>query len=68
MEALSSLRAKYDELKDRYIIDPNQSQKQKDGKKDGGNHPLALDETSPWNQWFSNIELRKTIEQDVERT
>ncbi|TFL07627.1 rab-GTPase-TBC domain-containing protein, partial [Pterulicium gracile] len=32
------------------------------------NNPLSLHEDNPWRQWFTNVELRKTILQDVERT
>jgi TBC1 domain family protein 5 len=30
--------------------------------------PLSLDGSSPWKTWFSHLELRGTIKQDVERT
>ncbi|KAI0320176.1 rab-GTPase-TBC domain-containing protein, partial [Amylostereum chailletii] len=32
------------------------------------NNPLSLHDENPWNEWFSAVELRKTILQDVERT
>ncbi|KAG9012881.1 hypothetical protein FRB90_006458, partial [Tulasnella sp. 427] len=32
------------------------------------NNPLSLDEENPWQDYFANVELRKTIAQDVERT
>ncbi|CAG7846481.1 SubName: Full=Related to molybdenum cofactor biosynthetic protein {ECO:0000313/EMBL:CCA66895.1} [Serendipita indica DSM 11827] len=32
------------------------------------NNPLSLDEQNPWKQWFENVDLRKTIRQDVQRT
>ncbi|GAA5865285.1 hypothetical protein JCM3774_004923 [Rhodotorula dairenensis] len=33
-----------------------------------GNNPLGLDEENPWKMWFADLELRKTIRQDVLRT
>ncbi|KIK59747.1 hypothetical protein GYMLUDRAFT_654736 [Collybiopsis luxurians FD-317 M1] len=32
------------------------------------NNPLSLHNDNPWTEWFSTLELRKTISQDVERT
>ncbi|KAJ3515805.1 hypothetical protein NLJ89_g1520 [Agrocybe chaxingu] len=32
------------------------------------NNPLSLHDENPWNEWFSGMELRKVIAQDVERT
>ncbi|KAH7923851.1 RabGAP/TBC [Leucogyrophana mollusca] len=32
------------------------------------NNPLSLDDDNPWKQWFAAVDLRKTIQQDVERT
>ncbi|KAG8798411.1 hypothetical protein FRC18_008669 [Serendipita sp. 400] len=32
------------------------------------NNPLSLDEQNPWKQWFQNMQLRKEILQDVQRT
>ncbi|KIJ16847.1 hypothetical protein PAXINDRAFT_168295 [Paxillus involutus ATCC 200175] len=32
------------------------------------NNPLSLHDENPWKEWFSAVELRKTIQQDVERT
>ncbi|KAG9032142.1 hypothetical protein FRB95_001849 [Tulasnella sp. JGI-2019a] len=32
------------------------------------NNPLSLDEKNPWQEWFTAMELRRTIAQDVERT
>ena len=32
------------------------------------NNPLSLAEDSPWQQFFVDSELRKIIQQDVERT
>ncbi|EJD06088.1 uncharacterized protein FOMMEDRAFT_104560 [Fomitiporia mediterranea MF3/22] len=31
-------------------------------------NPLSLHEDNPWKEWFTAVELRKTIRQDVERT
>lgn len=32
------------------------------------NNPLSLEEENPWQSWFADLELRKTIRQDVLRT
>ncbi|GAA6060702.1 hypothetical protein JCM10212_003323 [Sporobolomyces blumeae] len=32
------------------------------------NNPLGLEQDNPWQSWFSDLELRKTIRQDVQRT
>ncbi|KAI0668489.1 rab-GTPase-TBC domain-containing protein [Trametes maxima] len=32
------------------------------------NNPLSLHDENPWREWFTAMELRKTILQDVERT
>ncbi|GAA5950232.1 hypothetical protein JCM3765_004248 [Sporobolomyces pararoseus] len=32
------------------------------------NNPLGLEENNPWQSWFADLELRKTIRQDVQRT
>ncbi|KAI8148411.1 rab-GTPase-TBC domain-containing protein [Fennellomyces sp. T-0311] len=32
------------------------------------NNPLALNDNNPWQQYFEDSEIRKTIRQDVERT
>ncbi|GAA5892920.1 hypothetical protein JCM6882_006894 [Rhodosporidiobolus microsporus] len=32
------------------------------------NNPLGLEEENPWTAWFADLELRKTIRQDVQRT
>ncbi|KAH7340523.1 rab-GTPase-TBC domain-containing protein [Rhizoctonia solani] len=32
------------------------------------NNPLSLDESNPWKDYFASLELRKTIQKDVERT
>lgn len=32
------------------------------------NNPLGLDSSNPWSTWFADLELRRTIRQDVERT
>lgn len=31
-------------------------------------NPLGLETSNPWRQWFADLELRKTLWQDVERT
>ncbi|KAF8136682.1 RabGAP TBC [Boletus edulis] len=32
------------------------------------NNPLSLHDENPWRAWFAAVDLRKTIQQDVERT
>lgn len=32
------------------------------------NNPLGLDSDNPWSSWFEDLESRKVIRQDVERT
>jgi TBC1 domain family member 5 len=32
------------------------------------NNPLGLDSANPWSAWFEDLELRRTIRQDVQRT
>lgn len=32
------------------------------------NNPLSLHDQNPWREWFAAVDLRKTIQQDVERT
>lgn len=32
------------------------------------NNPLGLDSANPWSSWFQDLELRRTIRQDVQRT
>ncbi|KAG9318763.1 hypothetical protein JVU11DRAFT_862 [Chiua virens] len=32
------------------------------------NNPLSLHDENPWKAWFAAVDLRKTIQQDVERT
>ncbi|GAA5934133.1 uncharacterized protein JCM15063_000563 [Sporobolomyces koalae] len=32
------------------------------------NNPLGLEDDNPWQSWFADLELRKTIRQDVQRT
>ncbi|BGO90109.1 hypothetical protein NBRC10512v2_002156 [Rhodotorula toruloides] len=32
------------------------------------NNPLGLDEENPWQAWFKDLDLRKMIRQDVQRT
>ncbi|GJJ73675.1 TBC1 domain family member 5 [Entomortierella parvispora] len=64
--ALSKERERYAELRKKYI--------KAIGSDDGPepdlevNNPLSLAEDSPWQQFFVDSELRKIIQQDVERT
>lgn len=32
------------------------------------NNPLSLEESNPWKSWFEDLELRRMIRQDVQRT
>lgn len=32
------------------------------------NNPLGLDEGNKWSAWFKDLELRRVIRQDVQRT
>jgi hypothetical protein len=64
--ALSTERERYVDLRRKYI--------KKIGSDDGPepdlevNNPLSLAEDSPWQQFFVDSELKKIIQQDVERT
>ncbi|KAJ3327485.1 hypothetical protein HDU76_011722 [Blyttiomyces sp. JEL0837] len=63
---LQKERNGYDDLKKRFIFDPNrEAQKMGDMSL---NNPLSLAEESPWTQYFKDTELQKLIRQDVERT
>lgn len=64
--AIGTARERYENLRRKYIKTPGG---------DGGpepdlevNNPLSLAEDSPWQQFFVDSELKKIIEQDVERT
>ncbi|GMK56522.1 hypothetical protein CspeluHIS016_0303620 [Cutaneotrichosporon spelunceum] len=75
--ALASARARYDDLRERFLVAP-------DGRwaddctggegyatsslKTAWVDPLSLDGGSPWKTWFAHLDLRATIRQDVDRT
>ncbi|KAL2916033.1 hypothetical protein HK105_204457 [Polyrhizophydium stewartii] len=62
---LDKERRGYAELKDKFIFDPAKIKEAADWSL---NNPLSLAEDSPWRQYFDDMELRKLIMQDVERT
>ncbi|KAJ7632543.1 rab-GTPase-TBC domain-containing protein [Roridomyces roridus] len=47
---------------------PGSSQRQASSSNLDTNNPLSLHSENPWKEWFTAVELRKTILQDVERT
>jgi len=57
--------AQYDELKSKILINPRLGTKSVDPFI---NNPLSQEESSPWNQYFQDTELKLTINQDVIRT
>eukprot|EP01121_Diplochlamys_sp_Union-15-3_P002254 TRINITY_DN11969_c0_g1_i1.p1 TRINITY_DN11969_c0_g1~~TRINITY_DN11969_c0_g1_i1.p1 ORF type:complete len:197 (-),score=26.72 TRINITY_DN11969_c0_g1_i1:17-607(-) len=62
---LSDSRQKYNELRDKYLVDPhalesNQNEVLFD--------PLTNSEDNPWSKYFSNSKLEKLINQDISRT
>ncbi|KAH6571261.1 hypothetical protein BASA60_007269 [Batrachochytrium salamandrivorans] len=62
---LEKERRGYTDLKEKYIFDPTKLKEAADWSL---NNPLSLAEDSPWKQYFVDLELRKLILQDVERT
>ena len=73
VETLEIERSNYDQLRKRFIIDPSNLEHEQNGsaenaRKNNLMHPLSLDENSPWSQFFQDEELRKIIQQDVDRT
>jgi hypothetical protein len=58
-------REEYEGLRKKYLFDPHEVKQSLDVVK---NNPLSQDETSPWNKYFQDNELRRTIETDVLRT
>ncbi|KAJ8324746.1 hypothetical protein O5D80_006983 [Batrachochytrium dendrobatidis] len=62
---LEKERRGYVDLKEKYIFDPTKLKEAADWSL---NNPLSLAEDSPWKQYFTDVELRKLILQDVERT
>ncbi|KAF7731692.1 hypothetical protein EC973_008863 [Apophysomyces ossiformis] len=66
----SQQRQRYADLKRVYIDDPAEKISKKSGNQEdlSDNNPLALNESNPWQQYFADLELRKVILQDVERT
>ncbi|KAI8057619.1 rab-GTPase-TBC domain-containing protein [Syncephalis plumigaleata] len=71
MLPLEKERQHYEQLRKKHIVDPNTTNEDTNGtgvRKIVEHHPLSLDETSPWSQFFQDTELRRIIKQDVERT
>ncbi|KAI8925282.1 rab-GTPase-TBC domain-containing protein [Entophlyctis helioformis] len=62
---LEKERRGYSDLKEKYIFDPSKLKEATDWSL---NNPLSLAEDSPWKQYFADVDLRKVIMQDVERT
>ncbi|KAJ1568075.1 TBC1 domain, member 5 [Cladochytrium tenue] len=62
---LSKERESYTELKRNFLSNPGRDQTPGDLDV---NNPLSLEADSPWTQYFKDTELRKVINQDVERT
>ncbi|CAG8524741.1 6773_t:CDS:10 [Paraglomus brasilianum] len=61
-------RQHYADLRQKYITSPT-SESDVDNTIDlSVNHPLSLDESNPWQQYYKDTELQKIIRQDVERT
>ncbi|KAH9493756.1 TBC1 domain family member 5 isoform X2 [Dermatophagoides farinae] len=63
IQHIRSMRSKYQELQNKYRHDPRKFQT--DEKTD--DNPLSQDETSHWNQYFSDDELQSRIKKDVVR-
>ncbi|KAJ3037501.1 TBC1 domain, member 5 [Rhizophlyctis rosea] len=63
---LAKERQGYEDLKKKYIFDPNKASEAANDWTT--NNPLSLSEDSPWTQYFKDQELQKIIRQDVERT
>ncbi|KAI9243403.1 rab-GTPase-TBC domain-containing protein [Phascolomyces articulosus] len=62
-------RQYYAQLKQKYIEEPAEMIKQTNSNQDlTDNNPLALNDNNPWQQYFEDSEIRKTIRQDVDRT
>ncbi|KAJ3041164.1 TBC1 domain, member 5 [Rhizophlyctis rosea] len=63
---LAKERQGYEDLKKKYIFNPNKASEEANDWT--LNNPLSLSEDSPWTQYFKDVELQKVIRQDVERT
>ncbi|KAI7855784.1 rab-GTPase-TBC domain-containing protein [Circinella umbellata] len=62
-------RQHYTKLKQKYIEEPAEMIQQSNNNQDlTDNNPLALNDNNPWQQYFEDSEIRKTIRQDVDRT
>ncbi|KAI9488055.1 rab-GTPase-TBC domain-containing protein [Zychaea mexicana] len=62
-------RQHYSKLKQTFIEEPAEMIKQSNSNQDlTDNNPLALNDNNPWQQYFEDSEIRKTIRQDVDRT
>ncbi|RKP05568.1 rab-GTPase-TBC domain-containing protein, partial [Thamnocephalis sphaerospora] len=58
--ALEKERGHYEQLRKKYIIDPNATE--------GADNEAGARQVSPWSQFFQDTELRRIIKQDVDRT
>ncbi|KAI8904461.1 rab-GTPase-TBC domain-containing protein, partial [Gorgonomyces haynaldii] len=61
--SLSKERQCYDELKTKFLLNPSEIKGDLES-----NNPLTLEEDSPWQQYYKDLDLKQTIEQDVKRT
>lgn len=64
--SLDAERAPYQKLRQKYVLDL-QSKMNSEADLEV-NNPLSQAEDSPWKRYFEDTELRKVIQQDVERT
>eukprot|EP00118_Oscarella_pearsei_P006783 m.31368 g.31368 ORF g.31368 m.31368 type:complete len:716 (+) comp31491_c0_seq4:2533-4680(+) len=60
-------RERYTEIKRKRILEPLEKMESSDLSL-SVNNPLSQDQTSPWNMYFQDDNLRKEIQQDVQRT
>ncbi|KAH9412896.1 TBC1 domain, member 5 [Dermatophagoides pteronyssinus] len=65
IERIRLTRSKYQELQNKYRHDPREFQADDNNKTN--DNPLSQDETSHWNQYFSDDELQSRIKKDVVR-
>eukprot|EP00117_Sycon_ciliatum_P008009 scpid38869/ scgid6071/ TBC1 domain family member 5 len=65
VDAMREKRRGYAKIKQEFLDDPRDKAAASDAT---FNNPLSLDTESPWNQFFQDEELKKTITQDVDRT
>uniref|UniRef100_T1JG27 Rab-GAP TBC domain-containing protein n=1 Tax=Strigamia maritima TaxID=126957 RepID=T1JG27_STRMM len=65
LDETNRARCKYAALKSKFLTNPRIEDMTEDLSL---NNPLSQDETSPWNRYFQDSELKITIRQDVIRT